>query len=286
MTCIYWLASYPKSGNTWFRAFLKNLRVDRDTPVNINELGDMAIASHRPTFDRFNGVSAVNLLPDEIDRLRPHIYRLEAQYYSGPLFKKVHDAYLSTAEGRPMFPPEVTAGVVYIIRNPFDVAVSYAHHLNCDVNHIITCMGDPAYALCGREDRAYHQLRQRLLSWSMHVLSWVDAPNMRLHVIRYEDMKHRPLDTLTKATRFCGLPDNPERVSRAIRFSAFGVLQAQENTHGFKEKSPKATSFFREGLTGSWRELLGEDDVKTLIRDHRTVMQRFGYLTENDKPVY
>jgi len=48
---IIWLASYPKSGNTWLRIFLTNLRCDGEEPVNINELDGGPIASARALFD-------------------------------------------------------------------------------------------------------------------------------------------------------------------------------------------------------------------------------------------
>ncbi|MEJ2083836.1 MAG: sulfotransferase, partial [Acidobacteriota bacterium] len=39
MTGIVWLASYPKSGNTWLRAFLMNFLDPGKRPVDINQLG-------------------------------------------------------------------------------------------------------------------------------------------------------------------------------------------------------------------------------------------------------
>ena len=73
MNGIIWLASYPKSGNTWFRVFLTNLRGEEDGPAQINKLGSTPIASARGIFDDEAGIEASDLTPDEIDRLRPEI---------------------------------------------------------------------------------------------------------------------------------------------------------------------------------------------------------------------
>ncbi|MCP5028332.1 MAG: sulfotransferase domain-containing protein, partial [Actinomycetia bacterium] len=79
MKPIVWLASYPKSGNTWFRTFLANLLRDDEDPVDINELRTGSIASARNPFDIHTGLEASDLTQDEIDLLRPGVYRRMAE---------------------------------------------------------------------------------------------------------------------------------------------------------------------------------------------------------------
>ena len=67
---IVWLASYPKSGNTWMRAFLTALLNPEKSGLDINNMVPSTIASSRQLFDEMSGVSASDLLPDEIDRLK------------------------------------------------------------------------------------------------------------------------------------------------------------------------------------------------------------------------
>ena len=92
MNGIIWLASYPKSGNTWFRVFLTNLRGEEGGPADINKLRSTPIASARGIFDDEAGVEASDLTPDEIDRLRPEIYMHLHKQAEETLFMKVHDA--------------------------------------------------------------------------------------------------------------------------------------------------------------------------------------------------
>ena len=99
-------------------------------------------------------------------------------------------------------------------------------------------------------------------------------------------MKQQPLKTFTQAAQFAGLPDDPVRVRKAVEFSDFKELQRQEQDHGFRERPPQAESFFREGGWGAWRRELTTEQVARLIRDHRKVMQQFGYLTEDGEPVF
>lgn len=285
MKGIVWLASYPKSGNTWFRMFLTNYLRDSETPASINEVEDAPMASERRQFDRALGYDSGEMTLDEIDRLRPDVYRHLAAQATEPMYCKVHDAHTFLAEGRPLFPPEATACVLYFIRNPCDVAVSFSHHRGHDeFDRVVADMGRAEHALSAGTSTEHNQLRQRLLTWSQHVTSWVDAPHLRVLVIRYEDMKLQPEATFGAAVRFIGLPDDPARVRKAIEFSRFDELKRQEQKVGFGEKTPRAQAFFRKGEIGSWREGLTAGQVARLIADHGAVMRRFGYLDAHDQP--
>ena len=71
--------------------------------------------------------------------------------------------------------------------------------------------------------------------------------------------------------------DDPARIARAVDFSRFERVQAQEQAAGFGEKMPLAGSFFRKGQVGSWREGMSDELAAKLIADHRVVLRRFGY---------
>ncbi len=192
MNGLYWLASYPKSGNTWFRVFLANYLGDADRPADINHLKGMQIASDREVFDRWAGVEASELPADEIANLRPEVYRQMALHVDHPLYIKVHDACTRNSEGQLIFPPDVTGGVLYVIRNPLDVAVSYAHHDGRTMQAAIDTLCDPGSSVREIPGSMPRHLPLRLLSWSDHVHSWVDQSGMRVTVIRYEDMLAQP----------------------------------------------------------------------------------------------
>lgn len=286
MKGIVWLTSYPKSGNTWVRVFLANLRRNAQTPVDIDELGDGFIASHRKLIDNVIGFESSDLSPEQIERLRPAVYEYLATETEGPLFIKIHDAYTYTSEGQPLVPAGATLGVIYIVRNPMDTAVSWAHYYRRNLDKVIEQMGDEQYALVAKTDRLRDQVRQRLLSWSGHVQSWLEARDLRVHLVRYEDMQRQPQETFTGIARYAGLTGDPERVARAIAHSGFRVVQEQESQHGFRERLPQAASFFRQAQVGAWRQVFTQTQVEALIKAHSAVMQRLGYISAEGKPVY
>jgi aryl sulfotransferase len=282
MSGIIWLASYPKSGNTWFRIFLTNLLRDSDTPASINELEKTPIASAREIFDQNIGFDSSDLSADEIDRLRPELYCFMAEEAKEPLFMKIHDAYIEVADNTPLIPQEATVCAIYFVRNPLDVAVSFAHHNGTDYDTAITNMANDVFTFCGKSKRLHKQLRQKLLTWSDHVLSWADAAPFPVCLLRYEDMKVKPLETFRRAVQFAGLHHSDTQIEKALAFSKFEVVQQQEESEGFQEKSAVSNCFFRKGESGSWREELSQNQVARIIRDHGEVMRRFGYLNEHE----
>lgn len=288
MKNIIWLASYPKSGNTWFRAFLTNLLRDNDEPADINRLEGSPIASSRGLFDKAVGIEAADLTHGEVERLRPEVYEYFSNQANETRFLKIHDAYtyIDDCPDKPLVSLNATRGAIYIIRNPLDVAISFAHHSAISIDKAIERMANEKFCFSDNPGRLNNQLRQRLLSWSGHVLSWVEAPGLELHVMRYEDMHGNGEAVFMDAIRFAGLEFSPDRVRKALAFSDISEMQRQEKEKGFNEKPVHCRAFFRKGKDGDWRDVLQPGQVKKIIDSHGEVMKRFGYLDEKGKPLF
>ena len=282
---IYWLASYPKSGNTWMRSFIANLTHEEDTEVDINALNTGAISSARGWIEDTLGFDIGALSPDEIDKLRPGVYRQTALQATEFEYHKIHDAYTCLPSGDALIPADATTGALYIIRNPLDVAISFAHHSHKSIDQAIENMANPKFVFAKNKKQQNKQLRQRLLSWSMHVSSWVNADELNRLVVRYEDMKLVPEKTFTKVAKFLNLPTDNKQIKQAISTCNIKKLQQQEQEKGFNEKSARAKSFFRKGIIGDWQQTLSKKQIDTIIGNHFDVMQQFGYLDKTGQPL-
>ncbi|MDX2161779.1 MAG: sulfotransferase domain-containing protein [bacterium] len=273
---IVWLASYPKSGNTWMRAFLLNYLLDPPEPHDINHMGSLFTASTRWAFDMMAGFASAHLPSAAVDELRPTIYRHYAAIDETLKFLKVHDAFRHTAAGDPMFPPEATRGVVYILRNPLDVAVSFAYHQDASFEDTVWQMNDPDAELGHIPDGIGGQFTQPLTTWSGHVTGWVDQTALPVHVVRYEDMTADPAAAFTAVLRFVGMEVDSARLEKAVRFSSFRELRQQEEKKAFVER-PSTGNFFRKGVVGSGKSELSPELIAQIHADHAAVMARFGY---------
>ncbi|MDA3779311.1 MAG: sulfotransferase domain-containing protein [Bacteroidales bacterium] len=280
---IIWLASYPKSGNTWFRVFLSNLLSAGDKPADINNLHNTPIASARQIFDEVTGLSSSELTSDEIENLRPEVYKQIAQETEEVIYKKIHDSYHLTQSGKQLIPTEYSKGVIYFVRNPLDVAISFAHHSNCSFSKMIKNMSNTNYSFCAKDDRLQNQLLQKLDTWSNHVISWLNQKNIPVHLMRYEDMKGDTFNSFKKATDFIGLNNSDEEIKKAIEYSSIKELQKQESNNGFKEKSPNSKSFFRKGEINSWKDVLTNNQIDEIINRNNEIMKRLDYLDSNNK---
>ena len=226
---IFWLASYPKSGNTWLRMALQCLQ--RGTAVHINDpTGRASMAARRYTFDTLLHVDSAHLTDAEVQCARPRVYEHMVREAREPLLLKVHDAWTYTPADEPLFPPTVTDGVIYIVRDPRDVAVSLAHHLACPMDKAISCMADASYRGAAWQATPGRQISQRLLTWSGHVESWLDAPGIRRHVVRYEEMVLSMLTVLTEVVHFMVWRTDTASLIRAVEATRFATLQAQEES--------------------------------------------------------
>lgn len=275
---IVWLASYPKSGNTWLRMFISNLMSIDAHPVHINDILGQG-AGERIVFDAMTGIDSSNLFPDEADAIRPEFYKrlsLETDDYR---WIKVHDAYRYLCDQQPIFPPEATRCTIYLVRNPLDVVPSFSHHMAMGIDEAIKSLNDDGFAINTEKINVTSHLSQKLSSWSEHASSWLNAPTgMNVHVMRYEDMKKSPLKTFSAAVRAMGMVKTEEEIARALECSSFTTLKEMESQGGFREKPAHSGSFFREGKTGAGRNILTQGQVEMIVAKHRDVMQLFGYL--------
>ena len=271
---LLWLASYPKSGNTWMRAFLANYIFNLDRPVPVNQLsrlgiGDANTLAHRRVaggnFDPRNPRQMVQVRRKMLDTVDGNGADLN--------FVKTHNQN-TRAFGVEMVPRHQTRGAIYILRDPRDMAISYASHHGLTLDETIHRLNHPENATAGNEQNVH----QFLGTWSDHVRGWTRARGFPVLTVRYEDMLEAPTEIFEKVVTFTGLGLDQARLAKAIEFSSFDKLKAQEQTSGFVENSEHQAAFFRTGKAGGWRSELTTQQITKIETDHQRVMRQHGYL--------
>lgn len=276
---ILWLASYPKSGNTWLRAFLANYLRNAEEPQDINALPEFALGDMRiEPYARISGKEPPSLSREEINRLRPEAHRSMAAASPGLVPVKTHTA-VATIGGIPTITPEVTFGAIYVIRNPLDVAVSFSHHYAVGMDQAVKAVCFKGLEIPAKEGHVV----QVVSDWSTHVRSWLNAPELNLLTLRYEDMLASPRRAFAQACAFLKMPKDEARLRRAIRHSSFRVLAGQERERGFVERARGADAFFRRGRAGAWRDELTPAQVDAVLACHRPLMNELGYVSPDGR---
>lgn len=264
---IIWLASYPKSGNTWMRALLGNYILP--DPPDINTLNRFSTADVRQDFfDRAAGRPFVARDIDDWLAHRAKVLPAIAASRPGHHFVKTHSK-IDKIGNYPLIMPEVTAAAIYIMRNPFDVLPSYARHLSLGIDETIERMLDPA-ALIATPTRIYEFIGR----WDDHVTSWRDAPGLPLHIMRYEDLLTDTEAEIRRLFAFLRMPVKDGQLRRAIRAASFKNLQKQERQKGFKERPAGMQQFFSTGTSGGWRDALSPAQIAKIRAGFHPTLER------------
>ncbi|WP_317055263.1 sulfotransferase domain-containing protein [Roseovarius rhodophyticola] len=258
---IIWLASYPKSGNTWMRSLLAHYFMPPGKAPDINNLRQFTTGDTRADFfDRAAGGKYEGRSLQDWSKTRQTVLRLIAGSKQNRHFVKTHCKPVFFL-GTHLIPPDVTAGAVYIVRNPFDVVPSFARHVSATSDETIDRMCNPD-AIMGTENGIYDALGR----WDEHVTAWTTAPGLPRYVVRYEDMLDKPAKVVKGLLDFLGVKTDRPKLAHAIKATSFEAMKKQEEKLGFSERPTGMKSFFAKGRAGGWREDLTPAQVER-IRD-------------------
>lgn len=259
-----WLASYMRSGNTWLRCLFEAYFCGR---VDIRRLRVVKEDFHERRYQAVCNHPVDKLEDGLFVAYRPAM--LANMLRSGYQLIKTHHA--NVAMDFPLIPASLTDRAIYIIRDPRDVALSWANHYDCSVDEAIGRMANPHYQTYLQ---AAPSIRNFVSSWSVHVRTWVDQDVFPVHVVRYEDMANP--DTFAGVLEWLGQPG--DSAAECLQIARFDGLQQQEKAKGFDDSKPNA--FFNRGIAGLWKQdpmALTREQVDRIQSVHGEVMQQHGY---------
>ena len=278
---IIWLASYPKSGNTWMRLFLKSYFSENQEDLEINtKLGS----------DEFRpyGFPDMNMFKDLNINYRSFfdiVKNWEAMQdiinLNGKTnYVKTHNA-LCTINNTKFTSPKNTLGAIYIVRDPRDVLLSYSDYIGQDHNQTSDLMlKDDNYEKGEIKNVPYN--RALLGSWSNHYNSWKGYKEAKTIIVRYEDMIKNPDKTFLNVIEYINKLDNilvnKEKISHAINETNFKKLQNKEKKIGFEDNAGMGKMFFRKGKSGSWVSELDKKLAKKIEKTFESEMKELNYI--------
>ena len=279
---IIWLASYPKSGNTWLRALLSSYLYSQDGKFDFDLLYKI---------DSFPSERFFKNYPDKFERPEDTAkYWLTEQekinQSKNITFFKTHNALCKINENR--FTNSInTLGAIYIIRDPRNVITSIAHHYQISKEDALNFMTDEKKGIFSKVDNRYLAF-QPLFSWILNQKSWVENKNFPVLTIRYEDLQFETFTTFKKVLNFINdLTNSKKSIDRdkakeAIRNCDFEKLKKLEKEKGFAESITKKGSdekipFFNLGTDNNYKNLLDSKLLNKMNELFQTELVKYNY---------
>ncbi len=272
---IWWLASYPKSGNTWVRMFLNCYATK--FPIGLNSAYQFVVSDLKPEIYQMmmpRPITEMSIL-EQFMYTPGALLNLIKLANTPSICVKTHNAK-ATVAGMLLIPPMISNSAIYILRDPRDLVISASKHFGTSINEAIIHLNDNQ-----RAGQAAFGLHHMFMSWSSHVKSWTtENKDVDTFILKYEDLLESPTEAFAMMLDFLGmndLPDYEERLKFAVEETTFAKLQAREKEEGFVEKA-NGKAFFNVGTSGHWKKILTDKQVARIEKDHGEVMKLYGYL--------
>lgn len=279
---IIWLASYPKSGNTWVRIFLNSLIFSKKNLIDINKI-NIRLFPIRNDF---------NYLNEDIDKLEVFVKNcLDTQFRINLDNKikifKTHNAFWKSGDYC-FTDKQNTIAIIYIVRDPRNVITSIKNHFSHEnYEESLDFILDEKKIVGFKKDNKKLQidLPTVISSWKNHFNSWKKL-NSKYLLIKYENLLINPINEFTKITKFIEeiyrIKFGEKKILETIESCKFQNLQKQENLNGFTEatynKFGKPINFFNLGPENNWEKLLDENIRKKIENKFENEMKELKYL--------
>ena len=282
---IIWLASYPKSGNTYVRAFLSAYYFSENGEFDFSQIARIDQFPHEKFFkEKVSSISEASKQWVPIQR--------EINKDKKIRFFKTH-SFLGNYQGNQFTSPETTLGAIYIVRDPRNVLSSLKNHYSFDDDKALKMIKDKTRSLMS--NNGSHASLTYISSWSENYLSWLRNNQFRRLFIKYEDLITNKYETFRDIIVFTNTlmnkveGVNKSKLQKAIETTNFDVLKKKEVSETFdgsessfknwrKFHSENKNLFFNLGPDNNWKNILKTDVSKEIEISFEKEMIKLGYL--------
>jgi len=259
---IIWLASYPKSGNTWVRSLLSAYYYTKNGNFNFELLKNINVYPQQKYFD---------VKIDKPGEINSYWDASQEKIISEKKIKilKTHNSLL-VLNGKDFTKPKYTLGIIYIVRDPRNVITSLKNHYDLDYEQSLNFMLNEKKYLYDIQKKNDYADFHFLSSWSNHYKSWINNNLFKKMVIKYEDLENNTFKTLKNLIIYINslFQVNEEideiKINNCIKTTNFEILKHKEKKEGFPEnvhskKTNKKIDFFHLGPKNKWEKVVPKE---------------------------
>jgi len=266
---ITWIASYPRSGNTWVRAFITAYANGGSVEINgIMQTGD----KHPAYYANIIGKPMQSWDMADQAMLKPAAMLRMLEDAGSNLLLKTHDCNIDIC-GVEQIPPSLTRTAIYLVRDPRDVALSFKNHYN------MPSMGTAVDQMLNDDTLTRFPDRGLFVpqgSWQKSAQSWTGKLPYEVMILRYEDLLSKPFESFSKIVRLLKMDFDAKLIKKSIEACSFDKFQKAEQSDGFQEGVGQ--TFFHKGQANRWETELDEALQTRIVKACRREMKSFGYL--------
>jgi hypothetical protein len=282
---IFWIASYPKSGNTWLRALLSSYYYTKDGKYDqsfIKKIGQFPEKRHFKNFEYNKDIVT--------DTSKYWIKAQEKINLDNSLrFFKTHNSF-GALNNNQFTDKKNSIGGIYIIRDPRNVFTSLKNHYELNDDQALGWMMNEKnfiYDVVNFEKDGYSDF-QFISSWGMNYKSWKIQSKIPIKIIKYEDLLSETFIVFKDIIKFINeIAFNKEKINidklkNSVSSTFFDKLKDDEKKNGFSEsiiskKNKKKIPFFYLGPKNDWKKILPEK-LQTKISDSfKNEFKELGY---------
>ena len=282
---IIWLASYPKSGNTFLRSLLTAYLFTKDGNFNFEVLKNINQFPNNVTFEKLGiDISNQKEVIKNYIKVQEETNKRDGE---GIRFLKTHST-LQDIDGHKFTNLKNCLGAIYIVRDPRDVAKSYSNHNSTSIDESINYMKEFNIGGGIKSKDRKNETITHIGSWSSHYTSWKEFDKVdRYLLIKYEDLVKETEKTFLKVLTFvCKLTKkkldlDKNRLNNVLNTTTFDSMQKLEKQNGFNEAvdlNGKKITFFKYGAKNNWKKFLTLENKKKIEDIFREEMKELGYL--------